>query len=216
MTLKKILKLCLMISLLIFLSGCVSEKIATDKEHEETGTSESQTISKKHSDIIEHGYNLGDYHFYIMEFQKKNQTASTSLLQNFDTTIINNFNNYKDRISQNKKIEVLPFGIQYNLSEETVTINYFLINNFNKDIHSIHITGTPKFKTIENVLPLDIALSENELGLLPYKGIVAFPMNISAPIEYEPKLRDIKVADLSFDITDLEINGEKVDNNNEN
>lgn len=209
----KPLNLSVMILFVLLLGGCTNNN-SKIQNNTKASTSEEMSINNEHKEIIENGYNMGAYQFYLMNFQKKNPDTLASIFNNFDETIKLNFEKYKNKIDATKKISVIPFRIQYNVSEEIVTINYFLVNNYSKDISSINISGIPIVKNVTDISPIDLPIPENDLGLLPTNGVMVMPLVFPVPIESEPKWRENKVSDLSFEISKLEINDEEIDNNN--
>lgn len=209
---KKKLRIISSIIFIIFcFSACYHKKGTSNFQNRE-----QKEFSSNEQKKIDEGYILGDYHFYFMNFQKKEPVVIKDILKNFDTTILKNFETYQNKIDKSKKVNMIPFRIQYNPTNETVKTNYFLINNTNNIISLIYIEGWPQLKNIEIVEPTIISFSDEEFLKLPSKGVIAFSVTMSMPIKYENELKNNKVSDLSFDITDLKINGEKVSNTNEN
>lgn len=201
--------------LLLLVGGCTGKVKSDNKKQQSSATTESRV---DYSSTIQkyNGYDLGDYKYYVMNGQKKQSEFLETLLTDFDTTIKNNFETYQYKIDNKQKVNLIPFRFRINVNEETVTTNYFMVNNSNTVINEISFKGYPRFKNVEVEAKTEVEFNKTELAELPPKGIVVFSLNMSAPSEYQSKLKENKVADLSFDITDLEINGEKVDNNNEN
>ncbi|MBP2099089.1 hypothetical protein [Enterococcus rivorum] len=192
-------------------SACSLKKEATGLKK----VKQEESFSKNYENIVDDGYTIGDYHFYFANFQKKDSETIKNNLQDFDSTIVKNFETYQYKIDKTKKINMLPFRIQYNPTDETIRTNYFLINNTNTKISSIDIEGLPKLKNIDIVEPTTISFSDEDFLQLPTNGFISFSVTMSMPIEYIESLKENKVNDLSFDIIDLKINGEKVDNSNE-
>lgn len=203
------------IVLLFLISGCTTK---TDDNNLNSQSSVSTEPTTNHSEVIQKydGYDLDGYKYYVMNGQKKQPEFLETLSTDFDTTIKNNFENYKYKINAKEKVNLIPFRFQHDLTQETLTTNYFLVNNSNEPITDISFKGFPCFKNIETEVETEISYPKEEFLNLPLKGVITFVIKMSAPKEYQSKLKENKVADLSFDITDLEINGEKVDNNNEN
>lgn len=205
--------LSVVILFVLLLGGCTNNN-SKIQDNTKTSTNEEMPLNNEHEEIIENGYKMGDYQFYLMNLQKKNPDTLASIFNNFDETIKLNFEKYKNKIDITKKINLIPFRIQYNVSEEIVTINYFLVNNYSKDISSINIHGTPIVKNVTDISPIDLPIPENDLGLLPTNGVMVIPLVFPVPIESKAKWEENKVSDLSFEISKLEINDEEIDNNN--
>lgn len=201
--------------LLFLINGCTTR---TDDSSLNSQNSVSTETTVNYSEVIQKydGYDLDGYKYYIMNAQKKHEDFLNTLETDFDVTIKKNFENYRLKINDKAKINLIPFRFQHDLTQETLTTNYFLVNNSNETITNINFKGFPRFKNIETEAETEISYSTEDFLNLPPKGVVSFAITMSAPKEYQSKLKENKVADLSFDITDLEINGEKVDNNNEN
>lgn len=199
--------------LLFLISGC---KTKTDDSSFSSQSSVSTESTVDYSEVIQKydGYDLDGYKYYIMNAQKKHEEFLNTLETDFEMTIKKNFENYRYRINDKTKINLIPFRFQHDLTQETLTTNYFLVNNSNETITNIDFKGFPRFKNIETEAETEISYSKEDFLNLPSKGIVSFAITMSAPKEYQSKLKENKVADLSFDITNLEINGEKVNNEN--
>ncbi|MBP2099114.1 hypothetical protein [Enterococcus rivorum] len=214
MILKKIKTVIISLSLLFMVSGCT---LKSSNDTQNTSDSVIQKSTKNYTKTINKydGYDLNGYKFYIMDGQKEHDEFLETLSTDFDETIKQNFETYRYKIDENKKINLIPFRFRINVNQETVTTNYFIVNNSNRVVNDISFKGFPRFKNTEVEEKTDAKLTKKELGYLPEKSFVAFSITMSAPKSYQAKLKENKVADLSFDITDLEINGEKVDNNNE-
>lgn len=203
------------ILLLLLVGGCTS-KVKNDNDKQQSAATKESRVDYSSTIQKYNGYDLGDYKYYLMNGQKKQSEFLETLSTDFDTTIKNNFETYRYKVDNKQKVNLIPFRFRINVNEETVTTNYFMVNNSNTVINEILFKGYPRFKNVEVEAKTEVAFNKTELAELPTKGVVVFSLNMSAPSEYQSKLKENKVSDLSFDITDLEINGEKVDNNNEN
>lgn len=190
----------------IFFIGC---KNTTDTDVS-TSTS-NEMITKEQEDYLDNGYQIGEYKLLLTKNQKKKEK------QNFiDNNFFEaNFLKKQNDIDLSKKINIILYGLHYSPEEERYTLGTFLINTTNTTIKKLSFTLTPSFKNIGDVEPIKSNFEGDDFVDLPSKSFFTLAISGDAPLKSADLLMENKGPDITFKITDLEINGEKVDNTNE-
>lgn len=212
---KKILYITMTGAVFLLTSACT--KVNTASNHadssENTQTSNSEI---PRAEILKSGYKIGEYRFKFMKVQIENDYSREDILSNLNVIIKNNFEKVEKNINKNIKIDLLPSVANYNPENKNLTINYFLLNNSSTAIESIHFKGITKFKDVNINKSVDTGFSKQEFITLEKNEFVFFSLTLKISDEYKDKLlENIKSTDLSIDITDLEINGQKTSNENQ-
>lgn len=197
----------ILISASIIFSSCSN---ATKVVVTSTSTENSQ-LTKVQKEAIEHGYQIGEYKLLLTNYQKKNE-QQVFIDNNFFEA---NFQKKQNDIDSSKKINILLYGLHYSPEEERYTLGTFLINTSNTTIKKLSFTLTPSFKNIGDVEPIKSAFEGDDFVELPANSFITLAISGDAPLDSADLLMENKGPDITFKITDLEINGEKVDNLNE-
>ena len=208
-----------MISLLLlqlFVSGCGIKENEDNQKQTTTITSsgESDELTEEQKNAIENGYQVDEYTIYLTEGNKESH-------QDIDMFVENDF--YKKNILQVKggidkkiKINILTYAMNYSPEEERYTLGLFFINTSHETINELKMSIRPIFKNIsESGGFLDVHLKGKNFVELPMNGMIAISFSADVPIESLDQLKQNKGRDITFEIKDLEINGEKVNNSNQ-
>lgn len=192
---------------IIFIVGCKNTIDTTtfNSAHEET-------ITKEQDDALNNGYPIGDYTLLLTKNQKKDE-KQIFIDNNFFEA---NFLKKQNDIDYSKKINIILYGLHFSPEEERYTLGTFLINTSNTTIKKISLTVTTNFKNIGDVTPTKLTLEGADFAELAPKNFVTLALSGDAPLESADLLMENKGSDITFKISDLEINGEQVDNTNEN
>ncbi|MGX7149822.1 hypothetical protein [Enterococcus ureasiticus] len=203
---KRIGSILILIITCVFFVGCknTTNTVISNSASEET-------ITKEQEDYLKNGYQIGDYKLLLTKNQKKNE-KQTFIDNNFFEA---NFQKIQDNIDLSKKINIILYGLHYSPEEERYTLGTFLINTTNTTIKKLSFTLTPSFKNIGDVEPIKSNFEGDDLVELPPKSLFTLAISGDAPLKSADLLMENKGPDITFKITDLEINGEKVDNTNE-
>ena len=205
----KQIKLSILFFTLLLFSAC------THKEKLNTLESDisQESISKEQKSMLTNGYQIGNYRFLLTEEQKKSSTDQKIFINNnfFKT----DFLAQEKLIDNHKKINIILYSMHYSKEEERYTFGTFFVNTSNTLIQKINLTITPKFKNIGDAEPFKTNLYGSNFTELPPKGVIVQSISGGFPLESADLLMQTQPSDISFEISDLEINGEKVDNSNE-
>ncbi|MGX7201531.1 hypothetical protein BCR22_10590 [Enterococcus plantarum] len=203
---KRIGYILILIITCVFFVGCknTNNNVISNSASEEI-------ITKEQEDYLNNGYQIGDYKLLLTKNQKKNE-KQTFIDNNFFEV---NFLKIQDNIDLSKKINIILYGLHYSPEEERYTLGTFLINTTNTTIKKLSFTLTPSFKNIGDVEPIKSNFEGDDLVELPPKSFFTLAIYGDAPLKSADLLMENKGPDITFKITDLEINGEKVDNTNE-
>lgn len=210
MKLKKKLIYILSILFISILTGACG-KVPTVNKIPTSNSSMGADSSNQKQDILENGYQVDDYRFYLMNIQKDDQ----SLIKNIDTTIGKNFLEFKKNIDLKNKVNLIPFRANYDNGKEKLSVNYFFINNNIDEISSITINGVTNFKNITTNQTFNSSFNKEQFTLLKPKEFTAFSLTFDLPLYQYDNLKENKVSDFQLNITELEINGKKTDNINQ-
>jgi uncharacterized lipoprotein YehR (DUF1307 family) len=213
--LKKSIYLVSIVNVIILLTACSGSEPEIQTKKDTTTTSSIKThYSNNEQKILEQGYPIDNYRFLFMNFQKKDPEIMANLFSNFDTIIERNFKKAKEDIDQNKKIDLIPSGAEYDLMNEKLGINYFLVNNSQETIESIKINGVSDFNQIKSSENVNISFSKDDFTTLKHNDFVGFSLTLDIPKENVEKIEQMKTSDWKVNVTELEINGKETDNNN--
>lgn len=207
-------KIFLLIVSIFLIAGCAKNE---KKQTFETTTDTEIEFTVTDEKILKNGYLVGDtYTYYLMDGQKKDEQIAKDLLGEVGVSLESNFKKFEYKIDTKKKVNIVPFLFSYDLSNEILTINYFIVNTQDTEINEISFLGRPEFPNIEAGPLSKINFNKTEFGTLPPNGFVIFSTQSETPIELEPYLKENKTEDIKFVFKDLKINGEAVENVNEN
>lgn len=203
---KRISYIFILIIATIFFVGC--------KDTTDTATSNitrKEIITKEQEDYLNNGYQIGEYKLLLTENQKKDEKQIFITNNFFESDFLKKQND----IDLSKKINIILYGLHYSPEEERYTLGTFLINTTNTTIKKLSFTLTPSFKNIGDVEPIKSNFEGDDFVELPPKSFFTLAISGDAPLKSADLLMENKGPDITFKITDLEINGEKVDNTNE-
>ena len=176
---------------------------------------ESNTNNEDETEILENGFKMGEYTFFLMNMQKENDETKEFMLTILENNIIPHFEKNESRIIPLEKISLIPYSFTYDKPTEKVEVNYFLVNNSQQIVKSVLIKGKATFKNVDFNETVTIDFDEKTFTDLFPKGVTTFKMKYPAPYDkYFDLLKENQITDLSFEIEELEINGEKVENVN--
>lgn len=190
----------------VFLVGCKNTSDITS-----SNSASEEIITKEQKEYINNGYQIGEYKLLLTENQKKDE-QQVFIDNNFFES---NFLKIQKNIDLSKKINIILYGLHYSPEEERYTLGTFLINTSNTTIKKISFTLTPSFKNIGDVEPIKSNFEGDDFVELPPKNFFTLAVSGDAPLKSAYLLMENKGPDITFKITNLEINGEKVDNTNE-
>lgn len=125
------------------------------------------------------------------------------------------FTKQKENINLSKKINVIVYSMKYSQSENSYTLGIFVINTSNISIEKMSFDLSTKFKYIDEAVSFQVNLEDEDFTKLPPKGVIVQSISGNVPPELSDSLMKNKTSDITFDLTNLIINGEKVDNLNE-
>lgn len=191
----------------VLFTGCAN----TDRTTVSSNSTESSKLTSAQEKAINDGYQIGEYKLLLTNYQKKNE-QQVFIDNNFFEA---NFQKKQNDIDSSKKINILLYGLHYSPEEERYTLGTFLINTSNTTIKKLSFTLTPSFKNIGDVEPIKSAFEGDDFVELPANSFITLAISGDAPLDSADLLMENKGPDITFKITDLEINGEKVDNLNE-
>ncbi|MBO0447631.1 hypothetical protein IGJ55_003329 [Enterococcus sp. AZ170] len=190
----------------IFFIGC---KNTTDTDV--SASTSNEMITKEQEDYLNNGYQIGEYKLLLTENQKKDEKQIFITNNFFESDFLKKQND----IDLSKKINIILYGLHYSPEEELYTLGTFMINTSDITIKKISLTVTTKFKNIGEVSPTKLTLEGDDFAELAPKNFLTLALSGDAPLKSADLLMENKGPDITFKITDLEINGEKVDNTNE-
>lgn len=104
--------------------------------------------------------------------------------------------------------------MHYSPEEERYRLGVFLVNTSGKSIQNIKMLVKTKFKNIEGGEFFVVEYTKENFTYLPNHGAVVNLISANTPIEDLDTLKENTAADITFEIKDLELNGEKVSNEN--
>lgn len=212
MTKNRITKFILVSLLIVLLTACQKNNIKNTTMSSTQNT--ENTLTNKQKEAIDNGYKVGKYTILLSENNKKSEQDIATFIENdfFEKALIK----AEPRIDSRKKINVLTYSMHYSPEEERYTLGVFFINSSKSNIDSIKMLLKPKFKNISEGEFININFEGDDFPSLPVNGVSPRTISASAPIEYLDRLKENTGSDITFEIKDLEVNGEKVSNTNEN
>ncbi|MBO0470412.1 hypothetical protein JZO66_07630 [Enterococcus sp. DIV0242_7C1] len=172
---------------------------------------ESSQLTTKQKEAIDHGYQIGEYKLLLTNNQKKEE-EQIFIENNFFEA---NFQKKQGDIDFSKKINILLYALHYSPEDEMYTLGTFIVNTSDITIKKLRLTVTTNFKNIGDVSPTVLTLEGDDFAELSPKNFLTLSLSGDAPLDSADLLMENKGPDITFKTTDLEINGEKVDNLNE-
>lgn len=163
---------------------------------------------------FKNGYPIEDYTILLTEKQQKSETEKQMFVNNnfFEPDFIKQ----KKNIDLSKKINLLVYSMQYSEENNSYTLGTFFINTSDFTIEKMSFDIDITFKYIEESVHFKINFADDDFITLPPKGLIVQSISGNVPPELSEPLLKNKTSDITFEITNLEINGEQVDNTNEN
>ncbi|WP_086314738.1 hypothetical protein A5821_002352 [Enterococcus sp. 7F3_DIV0205] len=172
------------------------------------------SFTKEEKKALDNGYPVGKYTIFLTENNKKSTQDVTTFLEN--NFFEKGFLDAESQINPAKKINIITYAMHYSPEEERFNLGVFLVNTSHENIQSIKMKVKPTFKNITDGEFGEIEYNKKDFIDLPNNGAIPKAISANAPIEYLDKLKENTGSDITFEIKDLEINGEKVNNKNEN
>jgi hypothetical protein len=191
----------------VFLVSCTYTKTTSSSN----SSSKSTQLTKEQEEAINNGYQIGEYRLVLTKNQKIDEKQNFINNNFFEA----NFKKIQDDIDLTKKITIKLYGLNYSPEEERYTLGTFLVNTSNITIKNLSFTLIPSFKNIGDVEPINACFVGDDFVELSPNNFLTLAVSGDAPLESADLLMENKGPDITFKITDLEINGEKVDNLNE-
>lgn len=212
MTKNRKIKLILISLLVVMLTACQKNNLKNITKSSNQNIENTLTSNQK--EAINNGYKAGKYTILLSENNKKSEQDIATFIENdfFEQALLK----AEPRIDSNKKINILTYSMHYSPEEERYTLGVLFINSSKSNINSIKMLLKPKFKNISEGEFINVNFEGDDFPNLPVNGVSPRTISASAPIEYLDKLKENTGSDITFEIKDLEINGEKVNNTNEN
>ena len=198
------------------MSACGKQNNRESEKYETTITSsdESSSLTENQKNVIENGYQVGDYTIYLTEENKQSPQDVNMFLENefFEKNLLE----VKESINKDLKINILTYSMHYSPEEQRYTLGVFFINTSQDTMEELAMTVRPIFKNVPQTGDATpIHLEGDNFVELPPNGTIIRSFSADAPIEFLDQLKQNKGEDITFEIKDLEINGEKVNNSNE-
>lgn len=212
MTKNRITKFILVSLLIVLLTACQKNNV---KNTTKSSTQNIENIlTNKQEKAIDNGYQVGKYTILLSENNKKSEQDIATFIDNdfFEKALIK----VEPRIDSSKKINILTYSMHYSPEEERYTLGVFFINSSKSNIDNVKMLLKPKFKNISEGEFINVNFEGDDFPNLPVNGVSPRTISASSPIEYLDMLKENTGSDITFEIKDLEINGEKVNNKNEN
>lgn len=202
---------CILLFLLtILLASCQKTDLSTVTTYSIQNI--ENTLTEQQNDAVNNGFKVGKYIVLLSENNKKSEQDIATFIENdfFEKALLK----AEARIDPNKKINILTYSMHYSPEEERYTLGVFFINSSKDNINSIKMLVKPKFKNIKESEFINVHFEGDDFPNLPINGVSPRTISASAPIEYLDKLKENTGSDITFEIKDLEINGEKLGNEN--
>ncbi|MDZ5760160.1 hypothetical protein RAK27_16100 [Carnobacterium maltaromaticum] len=205
-------KNCILVLILLFLTGCSSNGENNKKEDLSLNSNESLNVNKQEqNEFIENGFKIGDY-IYIDD-GAKNDVYFEKILEQKES-LKDNFDKVLNKIDNTKRINLLPYSAFYYEDLEQYEINLFLVNTSEINIENGNFIGVTNMNDefmklqggLTNFEDINKMLKPNEFELISYR----FPVSKDKKIVLE----GIKIESINFVVQDLIINGESVSNEN--
>lgn len=170
------------------------------------------TLTDEQKEILNNGYHVGKYTILLSENNKKSEQDIATFVNNdfFEKALLT----VEPRVDPNKKLNILTYSMHYSPDDERYTLGVFFINSSKNNINSIKMLLSPKFKNISESEFIEVTFEGNDFPDLPVNGVSPRTISANAPMEYLDRLKENTGSDITFEIKNLEINGEKIDNNN--
>ncbi|WP_314067524.1 hypothetical protein [uncultured Vagococcus sp.] len=204
----------LLMVLLMSACGKLDNKESEKYETTITNSSEITGLTEKQEDAIENGFQVDEYTVYLTEENKQSQQDIENFIESnfYEKNVLQ----VKDRIDKSLKVNILTYAMNYSPEEERYTLGVFFINTSQETMEELAMTVRPIFKNVPQTGEFGtIHLKGENFVALPTNGIIVRSFSADAPIEFLDQLKQNKGEDITFEIKDLEINGEKVNNSNE-
>ncbi|ALS36614.1 hypothetical protein ABID30_003645 [Enterococcus rotai] len=212
MTNNRRVKFTLTFLILILLTACQKNTLNNSVESSSQTTANSLTDNQKKT--VDNGHRIGKYTVLLSENNKKSEQDIATFIENdfFEKAFLN----VESRIDPTKKLNILTYSMHYSPEEERYTLGVFFINSSKNNINSIKMLLKPNFKNISEGEFIEVNFEGDDFPNLPVNGVSPRTISANAPIEYLDRLKENTGSDITFEIKDLELNGEKVNNTNEN
>lgn len=198
--------------LTFFLVGCqTNEGIQEGKT--DTSVETTNNLTKEEQEAVDNGYPIGEYTIYLSEKNKKSKQDVANFIDN--GFFKDHFTGVESQIDRTKQLNMITYGMRYSPEEEMYLLAIFFVNTSVNNIKELRILVKPKFKNLGEEGEFIELTFEDEISLnIPPNGVVPGSITASAPIEYMERLKQNTAEDITFEIKELEINGERVENVN--
>jgi hypothetical protein len=194
-------------------SSCVNNSVDRNNAQDYSESTQETIFTNDQEKSFKSGYDVEDYTIFLTKKQQKSNNEKNMFVNNnfFEP----DFTKQKENINLSKKINVIVYSMKYSQSENSYTLGIFVINTSNISIEKMSFDLSTKFKYIDEAVSFQVNLEDEDFTKLPPKGVIVQSISGNVPPELSDSLMKNKTSDITFDLTNLIINGEKVDNLNE-
>lgn len=194
-------------------SSCAKNPIVGIDDQEQGKTSSNIIFKNDQEKSFKNGYKIEDYTVFLTEKQQQSENEKNMFVNN--NFFESDFTKQKNNIDLSKKINIITYVTQYSKAENSYTLGTFFINTSNTTIEKMSFNYSMKFKYNDKVVSEKVNFQDEDFVQLPPKGLIVQSIAGNMPPDLVDDFLKNETTDITFEITDLEINDEKVDNLNE-
>lgn len=209
---KKITALVMSILTILIITSCANiTNNSTDTQSQKEST-QDVIFTNEQEKNFKNGYQVADYTIFLTGKQQKSDAEKQMFTNNnfFEP----DFTKQKERIDLAKKINVIVYSMQYSKEHNSYTLGTFFINTSDITIEKMNFDIDTKFKYIDDVVHFKVNLEDEDFTTLPPNGVIVQSISGNVPPDLSDLLMKNTKSDITFEITNLEINGKKVPNTN--